>query len=245
MEHSLYSIMKPFVFFLQPDLEKSDGFGVKLSNIWDVLQFGIIGYLFFIFILFADHLLSASLHYDSVVKETLGKYVSRLKDLSKMKLILSGIIVVPLIEEMAFRSFMNFKKINLVLSPGILAYIVLTTFFSLPFYKINNRIVTISFSLLLMIGTYIFIKENFLAKLRIHFHLLFYISNILFVLLHISNYNVEAFGIANYLALPIVLMPQVIGSINFSYIRIRNGLVWSIAIHCFYNTIFLLPLLLK
>jgi len=56
-----------------------------------------------------------------------------------------------------------------------------------------------------------------------------------------SSIDTAAFKAFDYFALPVLLGPQIIGSINYSFLRVRNGLVWSYVFHAVENLICFLP----
>jgi len=62
-----------------------------------------------------------------------------------------------------------------------------------------------------------------------HFRFFFYVSALLFGLLHATNFNGSFFLI---LALsPILVGPQIIGGLILGYVRMKHGLVYSILFH--------------
>lgn len=64
----------------------------------------------------------------------------------------------------------------------------------------------------------------------------FYTLVTLFGLMHLPNYNLTT----NVLLLtPILVAPQIISGSYFAFIRVRFGLIWSMALHGFYNGIFM------
>jgi membrane protease YdiL (CAAX protease family) len=65
----------------------------------------------------------------------------------------------------------------------------------------------------------------------------FYILAILFGLVHITNFKITT----NVLLLaPILVLPQTLLGGYFGFIRVRFGLLWSIALHACYNGILML-----
>lgn len=66
-----------------------------------------------------------------------------------------------------------------------------------------------------------------------YFRFFFYLSAILFSLIHIDNYDNNS--ILFYLLAPIIVLPQLIAGFTFGYVRIKLGLLWSILIHGLYN----------
>lgn len=73
------------------------------------------------------------------------------------------------------------------------------------------------------------------------FKLAFYISILLFGLIHLTNFE-DLNG--QYWAAPIVVLPQLFAGTFLGFIRIRQGLPWSILLHAAHNFVLVGPLLL-
>lgn len=76
-----------------------------------------------------------------------------------------------------------------------------------------------------------------LFKKRKNFKVAFYTFSIIFGLIHISNFKITE----NVLILaPLLVAPQIILGSFFGFIRVRFGLIWSMALHASYNGILML-----
>lgn len=76
-----------------------------------------------------------------------------------------------------------------------------------------------------------------------YFKIAFYIFAITFGLVHITNYEMTT---KILICSPILIAPQFFAGMYFGFIRVRFGLLWSIALHASYNAfLFLLYLLAK
>ncbi|MBL4904557.1 MAG: CPBP family intramembrane metalloprotease [Flavobacteriaceae bacterium] len=73
-----------------------------------------------------------------------------------------------------------------------------------------------------------------LFKKRSSFKVAFYAFTLIFGLVHISNYEMTT---QILLFTPILVAPQVFLGAYFGYIRVRFGLIWSIALHASFNGI--------
>jgi len=78
-------------------------------------------------------------------------------------------------------------------------------------------------------------------KNPIYFKYAYYISIILFGLLHISNF--EALD-GQYWAIPLLVSPQVSAGIFLGYIKTKLGLFWSMLLHATHNFILVGPVLI-
>lgn len=75
---------------------------------------------------------------------------------------------------------------------------------------------------------------------RKHFALLFYLSSVVFGLVHIFNYyNLDQF----WYLFPLLVIPQTIFGIIFAYIRVYYGLIWAIFSHFIHNAAVSMPIL--
>ena len=68
-----------------------------------------------------------------------------------------------------------------------------------------------------------------------HFGIFFYISAILFALMHLSNFSNT--NTLFYILAPLILLPQFIGGITLGYIRLKLGFFWGVLQHGLYNLI--------
>jgi len=71
-----------------------------------------------------------------------------------------------------------------------------------------------------------------------NFKYAFYISVLLFGLIHIGNYdNIEGY----YWLIPVLVAPQISAGIFLGYIRTKLGLLWSMLLHAAHNLILIGP----
>lgn len=68
-----------------------------------------------------------------------------------------------------------------------------------------------------------------------HFRWSFYGFTLVFGFIHITNYDINS---AVLLLAPFLVLPQLFVGVVLGYIRVRFGLLWSIALHAVYNTLF-------
>lgn len=80
-----------------------------------------------------------------------------------------------------------------------------------------------------------------LFKNKNYFRYIFYLSAILFALVHLLNFDFEEPII--WLA-PLIVMPQFIAGIFMGFIRIKMGLIWSVLLHATFNGLLLSPFII-
>ena len=74
-----------------------------------------------------------------------------------------------------------------------------------------------------------------------YFSTALYIFTIAFGLVHISNFELTTQVL---LLSPLLVAPQVSVGFILGYIRVKFGLIWSMALHACYNMVLIIPLLL-
>lgn len=149
------------------------------------------------------------------------------------------VIVFPLMEEIAFRLYLEFKPILLSFSISMATY-YFTTFIIFNTYitDINNHFL-IRFSLSLSLGSiaFIILKKNahyINTFWHNNFRWIFYFSILVFGLVHIINYELN---IGSVLLAPIIVLPQLISGTFFGFIRIRYGFIYGYLAHVLNNSI--------
>lgn len=77
-------------------------------------------------------------------------------------------------------------------------------------------------------------------KNEVYFPYAFYISVLLFGLIHISNFeNLNG----HYWAVPLLVLPQLCAGVFLGFIRVRHGLIWSILLNAAHNLVLVGPIL--
>ena len=154
-----------------------------------------------------------------------------------LSLLLVGVIVLPLLEELIFRLPLLFKPLYQVTSIILGAYCIL--FLSLRSHTGLDPWLCIFYSMVVSIALGIYCyhilkryeqKAKFLFKK--YFVFIFYFSVCSFGFLHITNYHVET-RLLPFLFL--LTLPQIISAFILGYLRIRYGLLYSYALHGMVN----------
>jgi membrane protease YdiL (CAAX protease family) len=225
---------KPLRFFVSPTFKNPKiTFQKKIQNVKLALKFEFRWLLIWMSFPFVDIIIAQLLN----TKPILGTILSGhrgFKDLSNEKLILLAVIIAPIVEELAFRGFMDFKKLTISLSVSAFVCSFLRMFFR-SYFEWGSLLVvaivmfSIAFFILRLESIY-----NYITDKRM---IVFYSMSILFALAHLNNYSSTTFSGFNLLLIPYAVLPQFIGSISLAFIRLKNGLVWSMALHCLLNLI--------
>ncbi|TDB58086.1 CPBP family glutamic-type intramembrane protease [Arundinibacter roseus] len=156
-----------------------------------------------------------------------------LNDFSNNNFIVA-IILAPIIEELVFRGFLNFKKINFYISIFLLIGMV-PMFMN---FKVNIYITSIIYITCIFCGILISKIENkniesSILKMKTNYRATVYVSVMIFGFTHITNY--ENITLNQILFSPITLFPQLLAGFLYSYLRVNYGLIFSITLHSLDN----------
>jgi len=152
---------------------------------------------------------------------------------NKWFLYLIPCLLVPVIEELSCRLFLKKSLINSYISLSLITFILILLFqdhkiYTLDWYVLN----TLVFSFFIWLSLFLF--KKYFAKIKITDRTIFYGSAILFSLLHLSNYSFQINELPKYLFL---IIPQFFSGLLYGYIRVANGITYSILLHSLHNTI--------
>lgn len=146
------------------------------------------------------------------------------------------LIVAPILEEIIFRLPLKFNRTNL--------FIAITTFYFCFYLSFDNFVHSFWGVLLIktvfIIGLFWFVvyylcKNSFYKTISTkYFGFLFYTLATTFGLLHITNF-IEFVPQKLLFFSPIFAFHQVIMGLFLGYIRVKKGLIWSIALHVCFN----------
>ena len=152
--------------------------------------------------------------------------------------------IIPILEEIAYRLPLFYSKKNLVLSFTVIVYFLLSVIFADGLLDISANVYLRIFASFTAGGLfYIILRvkslENKISRFwEVHYGIAFYGLLLLFTLGHIENYNLNLTVLT---LMPILLIPQFIGGIFFSFTRIKFGIIYSIALHIMINAMAFTP----
>ncbi len=142
----------------------------------------------------------------------------------------------PVFEEIIFRSLLKFKKINIILFIVTNLLLWFVAFFrskmSSPVFFMLPILVFGLLSLLLWFG-----RDKIEQYISSNFKYFFYGTALIFGLVHASNFTGNIYLILAFS--PILGGPQIVLGLILGYIRMKNGLVYSVLFHVLINSLFL------
>ncbi len=154
-------------------------------------------------------------------------------------------ILVPLVEEGSFRAGLRFNRLNASIMSFSITYLLIGIIF---FDSVGMResITSIEFVLRVLssiiVGclVYLLLAQSTLVEyingfIRSRFNIVFWTLVIWFGLIHLERYeNFDWF--VHGIFVPLIILPQMIAAIVYSYTRLKFGLVAAMALHGFNNT---------
>lgn len=221
-----FTLFKELIDFIKkPKNEKNLEKSVRLK-IYDT-----IGLYFLKFILLIPVILFFALVYDP---ENVQK-VNMSERFSPLALLIVGGIILPLIEEVAFRLSLRFKPIYVALSSGVFSYYVLTKLvFQTKISAVDESfliraVIAIALGILLyLVVNSTSLKEKLANFWRTHFRSIYYVSCVCFAWIHITKYELNW---TNILLLPILTLPQLMSALIYGYIRVSFGFRYPLFFH--------------
>jgi len=154
---------------------------------------------------------------------------------SPIAFLLVGGIILPLLEETAFRLSLRFNPIYFALSSSVFSYYILTKaiFFTKMSAVDESFVIRVFISLL--VGMLLFplvniesLKDKLTKFWSLHFRSIYYLSCLFFAWVHITKYELN---LINILLLPILTLPQLMSALIYGYTRISFGFKYPLLFH--------------
>ena len=217
-------LIKRFLLFLIHPSAKQDKSLTRIDKIRDVI---ILFLLKFVTSSILAIVIKSFFNYDNTAfAEAKTLY-------SPVLLLIIGVVILPTIEEIAFRLMMLFKAENLSLSFAVLVYYIFTKgYFQTYVTDIDNFFfIRVTIAIIAGFAMY-FIVLRHEPKVRkfweLNFKWIYYFSFVLFAWIHIINYDLT---LEILLLMPVLTLPQLIGGIVYGFVRVKYGFVYSCILH--------------
>lgn len=227
-----YSLFNEIVGFVRnpecvKDLEKSTKF-----KVYDTIGLFVVKILFLI----PTAVLIGLLH----DPENLAK-ASLAERFSPLMLLLITVVILPVVEEVGFRLSLKFKPIYLALSLGVFLYYLLTkAVFYTKITAVDESFVTragVAVAMVVLLYPLLSMKpirEKMAQFWESNFRTIYYLSCVLFAVIHIFNYELNWM---NLVFLPLITLPQLMSGIISGYTRITFGFQYPMLFHMATNLI--------
>ncbi len=161
-------------------------------------------------------------------------------DLPLFTYIVINIIIIPIIEESAFRLTLIYNKIFLSISTMIISFIFISYLITGELISPANLYLRLLYSIAIAVILYLFIKvvpkiDSFFSSFWVnHQRLILYFFVFLFVAMHIKEYT---FPLQQLPVVLLILTPKLVTGIFLSYTRMRLGFTYSILLHIIINIV--------
>ncbi len=149
------------------------------------------------------------------------------------------VIIGPILEELMFRLSLRAKPYFLAISLTLIFFFCIDAFFDVKIffnwkYTLENAalMILIAAILTVVINFFRIPFEKFWNK---YFVLIFYLSALLFGYMHLNNYFVIHYSVV--LLSPVFIFPKIIVGLNFGFLRMRYGIIFSILTHMSFNLV--------
>lgn len=149
-------------------------------------------------------------------------------DLSLYKKVLLGIILAPIYEEVLMRLLLVFNRRNIAI------FITCCAVFFVYFLIKSNPKFLIYSTLIVAISITCIYHNQCLSFINNNYKIFFYLSAIVFGLLHVFNFT----GINGYnlIFTPLLVLPQIFMGLILGYLRVNYGFKYGILFHAIVNT---------
>lgn len=160
---------------------------------------------------------------------------------SPATLLMVGVFILPLLEEIAFRLSLKFKPLYLALTLGVLAYYISSkAVYHAKLsdihhdFQIRAIIVLVTMAIAYPLLSIPKLKRVLEGFWRNNFRWVLYISSFGFAWVHIFNYELS---LEHLLLMPIITLPKLVGALCYGYVRVNYGFVYSFALHICNNSL--------
>lgn len=151
-------------------------------------------------------------------------------------------IIGPIIEELGFRLCLKYSRRNFAIMCGYFSYMIFWSIFKGMGVIWEREFFFLSLISTLLVVFTIHWSLHWKGKLNIELSKIwtnypksiFYCSTFLFGFLHIFNYQIS---LKILILSPILLLPETLAGVIFSYTRLKYSILYSILLHSVFNTI--------
>ncbi len=159
--------------------------------------------------------------------------------LTTTEIVIFGVIMAPLIEESAFRLWINALRPAFLITGGILMLL----------FAFDG---TVDLSLLMLVPVAALLTIGIASNRQkghqqiepvwnTHFGWVFYGSAVAFGMVHLFNYDLGVTDAADLTLAPLLIAPQMAGGLVLAYARVRLGFWYAVTNHALYNGILTIP----
>ncbi|MCT7904746.1 Uncharacterised protein [Candidatus Ornithobacterium hominis] len=166
--------------------------------------------------------------------------VGRLNHINIHVRILIVCLIYPILEEIAFRLPLNNNPINIII--GLSFFSLFTSTIIRDLINWNNYKYITHIIIIIISCFFLCLKQKSIIRIVENNYLLFFhLLSLCFCLFHYDSYKVKESPVTSF----IPLVSALFFAYYLSFVRMKFGFGYSIIIHCFHNTLFSLPYIIK
>jgi len=188
-------------------------------------------------------LIFKALHEAGILPTNVQKVLFLKSTRSGWKFLLLFVLIAPVSEEIIFRLNLRIKEKYLIFN--ILIFIIGLSMILINIYRAKwFRILVLASGLVVLIFSFFMrsiIAPSLLNFWHKRFKWIFYVTAVIFGLVHIFNYNLDKTG---YFLPVILVFPQFMMGLFFGFTRLILGFGWACSFHVLHNFTFIAPALL-
>lgn len=166
-----------------------------------------------------------------IIKEAFGfetPNFEKNKPQNKFLFIIESLLIIPILEELLTRCYLNLKLRNLIIS--FLTCIILYIIAIIKDY--DFLLISLPFLFIYLLLLIFLVKINSLNTKNYNKNLIVFLGAIFFAILHLNKINdLNYYNLLVYIG----LIPSFIIGIGLGYVRLKLGLIYSIFLHSLYN----------
>ncbi|MFD2034518.1 type II CAAX prenyl endopeptidase Rce1 family protein [Belliella marina] len=158
--------------------------------------------------------------------------------------ILLVVLYQPLYEELAFRMMLTYNRIRAIVSFSLILSMVLKVFVGrwlelemgdyIHYFYWETIVLLFSFICIYLV--FHFFQKEISKWIEVNYTLFFFSSIFIWVILHLNNFEITVSVLP---LLSCFLVDLFIVGYIYSYVRLKNGLIWAIGLHVAYNAMVL------
>lgn len=140
---------------------------------------------------------------------------------------LLGIVFAPIVEEFLFRFLLVINRKNLIVFFGFCLTLI-------TFYLLKKNFMFLLFTALFAAVSIVYLYyQKYFTFFENHYRVFFYLSAIIFGLVHITNF--KGITLNNFMFTPLLVLPQVFGGTILGYVRVKYGFLYNVLFHAIVN----------
>jgi hypothetical protein len=150
------------------------------------------------------------------------------------------VLIAPILEELICRLSLRFKPLYLAITISVLLFFIIAFYILKVHPFCNTRYILVNTGIIVAVSVLFYFlvkvfKESFEKFWTRYLRIIFYSFAIFFGFMHLGNFCINHYSIL--LLSPLFIFPYIFIGLNLGFIRLKYGIVFSIFLHGFYNSL--------